>query len=207
MAMKYDFKRTFDAVRLPPGRCGEIRSALSAGSAETRAGAGAANTRPRKKNGFAIAAAAAALIIAASAGSFALGGQIIRLLGGGSISSGTDSFGNDYATITLNSESVAAETRDGRVYFVLDGSGDDITSYCSEETYFLYERVDDGGHRHAVLVGGDPDSLGWAEFVWSENGAFMGCTAITNGGDSEPAWLELGRKNLGIAGDSGNTGG
>jgi beta-lactamase regulating signal transducer with metallopeptidase domain len=124
------------------------------------------------------------------------GENIIQLLGGGRIESGMDSADNHYASVDTSFVSDPVEVRNGQVYFVLDGSGTNITSYCTEETYYLYEQTADNGYRHAVLVGGAPDNLGWAEFVWDESGGFAGGNAKRNT-DDVPAWLMRGQETLG----------
>ena len=81
----------------------------------------------------------------------------------------------------------------GQVYFILDGSGTDITSYCTESTYYEYEQIADNGYRHVVIVGGLPDDLGWGEFVWDENGNAVGSNAtfLPDINERRPEWLKL----------------
>ncbi|MDR2532327.1 MAG: hypothetical protein LBC82_05740 [Oscillospiraceae bacterium] len=128
--------------------------------------------------------------------SFAYGGQIIQLLGGGRIESGKTADGDDYISIS-SFESNPAEIRDGRVYFILDGSDTDITSHCTEATYYKYEQIADNGYRHVIIVGGTPDKLGWSEFIWDEKGDMVGSTARyydING--EQPEWLRLAEEAL-----------
>jgi beta-lactamase regulating signal transducer with metallopeptidase domain len=116
------------------------------------------------------------------------------LLGGGRLEAGrTDD--SAYTSISSGFERDPAKIRDGRIYFTLDGSDTEITNYCSEKNYYQYERIADDGYRHVVLIGGAPADIGWAEFIWNENGAFAGSAANYNG-EREPAWLRLGREAL-----------
>lgn len=56
---------------------------------------------------------------------------------------------------------------DGRVYFTMYDEIQDITDYCSNETYFV-DQVRIGGHRQTIVIGGDVsekiDCV--AEFGW-----------------------------------------
>jgi len=128
---------------------------------------------------------------------FANGSQIIQLLGGGRIESGKTSDGEDYISISQY-ETNPAEVRDGRVYFVLDGSDRDITSHCTESTYFEYERIAENGYRHVLVVGGEPDNLGWGEFIWDEDGNLVGSTAQFHKDiyGEQPEWLRLAEGTL-----------
>lgn len=193
--MKYDYKRTFNTVGIPAERQEKIRSALSSHISERQDNAMNTKTSFFRKPRVAVIAIASVLMLALLVG-FTYGSQIVQLLGGGRIESGTDGEGNDIVTMDMGFASDPAQVRDGKVYFVLDGSDADITSYCTEETYYLYEQIADNGYRHVVLVGGAPDNLGWAEFVWNESGEFAGGNATTNE-QSAPAWLILAQETLG----------
>ncbi|MDR0293945.1 MAG: hypothetical protein LBH95_07335 [Oscillospiraceae bacterium] len=129
---------------------------------------------------------------------FAYGSQIIQLLGGGRIEAGKTSSGEDYISISTGFTSDPAEVRDGRVYFILDGSDTDITNYCTEATYYEYAQMTDNGYRHVVIVGGTPDKLGWGEFIWDEKGNLLGsnATAYTDANDEKPQWLRIADETL-----------
>lgn len=129
---------------------------------------------------------------------YAYGSQIIQLLGGGRIESGKTSDCDDYISISTGFATDPVEVRDGQVYFILDGSNMNITSYCTESTFFMHEQIADTGYRHVVIVGGAPDNLGWGEFIWDENGNFTGSNATfhedING--ERPEWLKLAEETL-----------
>jgi hypothetical protein len=196
MVMKYNYKRTFDAVSMPPEHREQIRAALSSRIFERQKENNIMSTKTLfGRRPGSVAVAAIIVLSAALFAGFTYGSQIIQLFGGGLIEFGVDSGGNQYSSVE-SFVSDPVELRDGQVYFVLDGSGTNITGYCTEETYYLYERVDDSGYRHAVLIGGTPDNLGWAEFVWDENGGFVGGNAMRNA-DDIPVWLMRGQETLG----------
>jgi len=125
---------------------------------------------------------------------FAYGSQIIQLLGGGRIESGRTEDGGHYVSMTTSEEEPdPVEVRDGRVYFVLDGSNADITSYCTETTYFEYEYISDNGYHHVFIVGGAPDNLGWAEYILDADGNPFASNARYPDGsthDEPPIWLD-----------------
>lgn len=117
---------------------------------------------------------------------FTYGTRVINLLNGGQLIIEKGS-----TAISMGFETVPAEVRDGKIYFVLDGSDRDITAVCSETTYYQYETVEEDGTRHFMLVGGTPDNVGWAEFVVLTNGD-VNMSAEYYG--EEPVWLTSGRQ-------------
>jgi hypothetical protein len=155
--------------------------------------------RPRsKKRLISIIIAATITLTLLTIVGFAYGSRIIELLGGGRIESGKTSDGDDYISISTNFKSNPVEVKDGRVYFVLDNSNTDITSYCTESTFFMYEQVGDNGYRHVIIVGGTPDRLGWGEFIWDDKGNAVGSNAtFYEDADGEhPEWLKRAEESL-----------
>ena len=189
--MQKNYKQTFDEVSMGQERNEQIRDALSTRYHELRKD-DILNTKPiiYKTRKIAFVAAAIALISVLLLG-FAYGAQIIDMLSGGHIETSANS-----TSITVP-EWTPVEVRDERVYFVLDGSGTDITSYCTDETFFQYERMADNGSRHVVIVGGYPDNLGWAEFIWDNNNEFIASSSIRPG-DNTPIWYNNARVELGL---------
>ena len=196
--MKHNFERTFDAVKMPQERQEQIREALSSRISEIEKENNYMNTKSvaYRKPKVALIAAIIALSSMLLVGfALAYGTQIIELLGGGRIESVESSSGDSSVSISIV-ESYPYEVREGRVYFMLDGSGKDITSYCSEDTFYQYERTNENGYRHVLLIGGTPDNLGWTEIVFDENGNLVGSTGI---GSAYTEWENIGRKQLGLA--------
>ena len=196
--MKHNYERTFDAVKMPQERQEQIREALSSRISEIERENNYMNTKSvaYRKPKVALIAAAIALSCMLLAGfAFAYGTQIIELLGGGRIESAVSSSGDSSVSISIV-ESYPYEVREGRVYFVLDCSGKDITSYCSEDTFYQYEKINENGYRHVLLIGGMPDNIGWTEIVFDENGNLVGSTGI---GSAYTEWENIGRKQLGLA--------
>lgn len=151
----------------------------------------------KKRFSARIALVAALLVMALAMVGFAYGNKVIQLLGGGRIEEGVDAEGNGYTTMSNGFVNDPVEVRDGQIYFILDGSNTNITDHCSEKTYYQHEKVDKDGYRHVVLIGGTPDNIGMAEYIWDAEGVFKGCNASYYG-DEEPEWLQSARKALGF---------
>jgi len=193
--MKSNYKRTFDAVNLSPERQNQMRTELFSRFSEKQKEDNTMNIKSISKPRKAFIVVAAMLAFTLLVG-FTFGNQIIQLLGGGRIETGTDGDGNSYTSIDMGFEADPVEIRDGQVYFVLDSSDENITDYCTETTYYQYEQIADNGYRHVVAIGGTPDNLGWAEFVWDESGDFIGGNATTNEANA-PIWLAHAQEALG----------
>ena len=195
--MKPNIVRTFDKVKMPLERQEQIRVALSSRISEMERENKYVNTKSvayrKLKVAFVTAAIALSCILLVGV-AYAYGTQIIELLSGGRIESVESSSGDSSVSISME-ESYPYEIREGRVYFMLDGSGKDITDYCSEDTFYQYERTNENGYRHVLLIGGTPDNLGWTEIVFDENGYFIGSTGI---GSAYTEWENIGRKQLGL---------
>jgi hypothetical protein len=150
-------------------------------------------SRSVKRIAAAIIAAALTLTLFTYVG-FAYGSQVIQLLGGGRIEMGTVG-SESYVSISVQ-ELNPVEIIDGRVYFILDGV--DITDYCTESTFYKYEHIAENGYLHIFIVGGNPDSIGWSEFIWDANGNMVGSTAQYHEDEhgERPEWLRLANETL-----------
>jgi len=170
--MEMNYKQTFDAVRMHPERQEQIRSKLSSRFSENEKEDKVINIKTKKRLITVLLAAVLSISLLAAAG-FAYGSQIIQMLGGSYIESGRDSNGHDYVQITITDNNPAI-VRDGKVFITIDGIEKDITSYCTETTFFSYEKNDEDGNRHVLVIGGTPEKLGWADFVFKESGQYLG---------------------------------
>ncbi len=195
--MKRAYRRMFDEVRLPQSHQERIRSALSSHIVEDQKEDAPMQVKPNSIRISRVLAVAAVAALALALAGFTFGNQIIELLGGGRIVRGQDGEGNQYVSVDSGFAADPVEVRDGRIYFVLDGSGTDITDQCSETEYYRFESKDGGGRLRVVLIGGTPDRVGMAEFVWDEDGAFLASNASYDT-EEEPAWLVSGREALGL---------
>ncbi len=200
------YQRTFDRVHLPEDRARSLRAQLASQCSPMKQ-----EVIPMKQHKSlrrpAVVLVAALLVCALSVTAFAYGGRVVEhvyhLMAGGIVEHGIDEAGNAYASGTASLDGAAApvEVRaDGRLYLVVQGEDTDITGQCSYTTPYIYECTGEDGLRHAFIVGGDPDAIGWAEFLWDENGlpaagnAFFG----TSGGPEDAPWLDAGKEQLGL---------
>ena len=63
-----------------------------------------------------------------------------------------------------------AQTKDGKLYYVIDGEWNDVTDQCSETEYYRKETTDQDGDKVVVYVGGTPDCKGSLEFTYDKDG-------------------------------------
>lgn len=193
--MKYNFKRTFDGVKLTDKRQEEIKSELSSRLLEKQKENLFMNEKTHSFKKHRVLVIAVVTLLAFSLVGFAYGNQIIKLLGGGNIEEGTDKNGDSFISMDTGFVSDPVRIEDGKIYFILDGSDTNITNQCSESSYFKYETTNEAGYRNVVVIGGTADNIGMAEFVWNENGEFKGSNASYNT-EEEPEWLKLATKEL-----------
>lgn len=200
MKRTYNYKKTLDAVHMPPEHKQQMRTALAFQFADKLREENTMNASkrfeksPTKKIKTILIASAAVLSLALLVG-FANGRQIIELLGGGRYMQGIDESGQHFASVDMGFDAPPAEVRGDEVYFVLDGSDTNITASCTAETYYQYEQIAADGVRRVVLVGGRADELGWAEFLFSAEGTFLGSNAA-HPTEEVPLWLQKGQQTL-----------
>lgn len=201
--MKPLYQRTFEQIKLPEARTAALRASLASRCSQTEKEA-----IPMKHRNFfhrpMAAAAAVILVVALSATALAYGGQFYQFMTGGSVQEVMDADGNvigSQGQVDLNQVVAPVEVReDGRLYLTIDGQDADITDLCSYETPYIYECTGLDGLRHAFLIGGDLDAIGWAEFFWNEDGMPQGGAAHfgTSGGSDDAPWLDAGKAQLGL---------
>lgn len=191
--MKYNFKRTFDGVKLSDKKREDIKIALSSHLLEKEDLFMKKKTYSIKSRRVLIASVIA--VLALSIAGFTYRNQIIHLLGGGTIEQGKNENGDDFVSMDTGFVSDPVRIEENQIYFILDGSDQNITNQCSESSYFKYETTDEAGYRKVVIIGGTPECIGNAEFIWDENGVFIGSNASYKT-DEEPQWLKLAKNEL-----------
>lgn len=201
--MKQLYQKTFEQIKMPEARAAALRTTLASRCSQTEKEA-----IPMKHTKFfrrpMAAVAAVVLIVALSATAFAYSGGFYRFMTGGSVQDVVDEDGNVTGVqgqVDLDQvvEPVAVR-EDGRLYLTIDGQDTDITGLCSYETPYIYECTGPDGLRHAFIIGGDLDAIGWAEFFWNEDGMPQSGSAHfgTSEGSSDAPWLEAGTDQLGL---------
>lgn len=113
-----------------------------------------------------------------------------------------DENGIESASTSFNtSEAVApAEYADGSLVFTANGEQIDITTQVSETKAFTYTYVDTEKVTHYLIVGGQPQEFGYAEFIKDEGNNWIGgyFQGGVVGGDISPVWLEEAKDMLNI---------
>ena len=120
---------------------------------------------------------------------FAFANHIIKLLGGGKIEQGKTIFGEDFVSISTGIVHAPVKVEGEEIYFILDGQNINITDQCTDSSFYKYEKTDDNGYRHVVVIGGTFDNVGVGEFIWDEMDNFIGSNASFNSHE-EPEWLK-----------------
>ena len=115
-----------------------------------------------------------------------------------------DEEGNHISTGTFNTseDTAPAEFKEGRLWFTANGENIDITDQVSENKAYVYDYTDGQGITHYLIVGGDPETFGYAEFMYDKTqppgwiGGYF--TAGKVGETINPNWLEKAKKELNI---------
>lgn len=194
--MKVLYQKTFDTVRLSDARTDAIRAQLAA--------AGKTEVIPMKKHISLrrplVLAAIFLLIFALSITAFAYGMRRFDLMTGGVIREGVNEDGNSLVEGTLGTEIEPIECREGRVWLTVNGENRDITGEFSYTEPYIYECTGSDGLRHAFIIGGETDAVGWVEFLWDETGFPRGGGGHfgTPEGSADAPWLHAGTDILGL---------
>ena len=200
------YQTTFDQVRMPEERAQRLRAELASRCSHHELEAISMNNS-KKIRRPAMAMVAVFVIAALSLTAFAYGETIVdrvyNMMTGGMVEHGTTEDGTAYASGSYNADEAVppVERReDGRLYLTVNGENLDITDQCSYETPYLYECTGPDGLRHAFIIGGGLDAIGWAEFLWNENGLPEAGSAVfgTPGGAEDAPWLEQGKDELNL---------
>lgn len=115
--------------------------------------------------------AAVCAILALTVTAFASSGlaeRVFHLFSVGTVSVGMDEDGSVHVDRDLEDNAPVSplEIRDdGRIYFIANGEGIDITDRFSYEEPYVYTHTETENQRHIFIVGGEPDAAGWAECV------------------------------------------
>lgn len=175
--MNYDFKRTFDGVKLTDKRQEEMKAALSSRFSEQQKENLFMSEKTYSCKKQRVLVIAVAVLLSLSLVGFAYGSQILRFFTGAAMVTEKSSSGNNiYKSLIVDSieEKAPAEMIDQKIIFTLDGSNRDITEFCSEQDYFAFEFVDENKWKQVVVVGGTVENMGYSLFIFNENGEYEG---------------------------------
>lgn len=103
-------------------------------------------------------------------------------------------------SITTNDDTGYTQVDNGRLYFVLGDTKEDITGKCGPDKYFRHEIKNADGSHSVILIGGTPDSCGWCELFFDNNGKYI--FNNMNVADYKDPWLDTAMHAEGV--DTGN---
>lgn len=151
----------------------------------------------------------AALLLGLSVTAYAYGGEIRRFFGWSGnavITQSVDENGNQSASTEMNTEELTSpvEIDGGRMFLIVNGGHTDITDAVKSGKAYSYRYMDEEGLEHIWLIGlnGEAlDSYGYAEFICTEDGEWLGgySYGIELGENMcGPDWYETGKDEMNI---------
>lgn len=163
----------------------------------------------RRISGPAAALAAAFLLMLTNTTVYAFTGEgiisrIVSFAGNAVFTEATDEEGNTVSSAAFDTENAEApaEFKEGRLWLTANGEHIDITDRVSDEQAYIYDYRDEEGITHYLILGGEPETFGYAEFMYDETkdpgwiGGYF--TAGKVGEPIDPDWLQNAKKELGI---------
>lgn len=160
--MEHNYKRVFDSVNMSEEKEKQIRAVLASSLSDKNK---IENEDIIMKNKFTVKdfftrkriliSILAILLLLVLVG-FTYNQEIIRLLSG-NVQTKYKKMNGHATTFNVGFEREPVEVRNGQVYFMFAEEEINITEYCTEETYYKYEKVTQEGYRNIFIVGGNID--------------------------------------------------
>ena len=129
-----------------------------------------AQVRQKKRKGRTVLMLAAALAACLALAGWTYGERIYQFISGSQVTiSGSAGMGS--GTITMsdgldeNGDPTIISLENGRLWFVADGQGVDVTSQVNENTPYVWTQWEKNGGLHYIIVGGTPEDYGWFEGI------------------------------------------
>ncbi|BCJ92866.1 hypothetical protein acsn021_04350 [Anaerocolumna cellulosilytica] len=177
--MNIRYKETMEQVKMRDKCSNEIKENLLNLCDKTNV-RGTAMKRQLVKRRIAAAIVAIVCLISATGIVYASDGIILEYVysffnGGGITLDEKD--GVSFSTVVLDSEPISpVELIDGKMYFIADGSGEDITDKISDSIPFIGEYTGKDGNTHKFIIGGKPieNYYGYREVIIDSNGIYIG---------------------------------
>ena len=198
------YKKTMDNVNMSPYKKDEIRDSLVS---QTPMVGTKHRTIVRIARYAAVAAAVCAVLLCIPATRTTVSAaidylkQTFHLANGGEVIYKESSEGNSISfSITSDDDNGYTKAEDGRLYFVFGNTKEDITDKCGPDKYFRHEIQNSDGSKSVILIGGTPESHGWAELFFDKNGKYI--FNNMNVDDYNDPWLDTALNAEGV--DSGN---
>lgn len=177
------YKKTFKQVEMSERKASQMQAGLLASLKKKQMEDEAMEMKKHFKKTRRVLYPVAILVLALSCSVMAYGPEkvtqhVMKLFSGGTAEIGSYTKTNEkgevieegsYAQVEFTGdEQQVYKVKDGQVYFIADGQNIDITKQCSEDTYYKYEKTDEDGLKHIIVVGGSIEYLGWAEYIFDE---------------------------------------
>lgn len=170
------YKATMDNVTMPQDDKDDLRAKLAEQSQTGRSG----RKLIRIGKYAAIAAAVCAVLLCIPATRTTVSAaidyikQTFHLANGTEVTYEENSEGNSIQ-FTISTDDVNGYTKveNGRLYLVLGDTKKDITDQCGPDKYFRHEIKNADGSHSIILIGGTPESCGWAELFFDKNGKYV----------------------------------
>ncbi len=203
--MENRVKEVYGQIKMPE-RCSQrIEEAMQNKQAGTSKIPAGYRRLPRP----AAALATVLLLVLASGTTYAYTGEgiisrIVSFASNAIFTESVDEKGNMVSSAVLDTENVTAPAvyKDGRLWFTANGENIDITEQISDSQAYIYDYRDSQGIKHYLILGGDPETFSYAEFLYDEskNPAWVGgyFTSGKVGETINPVWLENAKDKLGI---------
>lgn len=127
--------------------------------------------------------------------------QTFHLANGTEVTYEENSEGNSVQfSILTDDDNGYTKVENGRLYFVLGDTKEDITDKCGPDKYFRHEIKNADGSHSIILIGGTPESNGWAELFFDQNGKYVFNNMHVE--DCKDPWLDNAMNAEGV--DTGN---
>lgn len=127
--------------------------------------------------------------------------QTFHLANGTEVTYEENSEGNSIQfSISTDDDNGYTKVENGRLYFVLGDTKEDITDKCGPDKYFRHEIKNADGSHSIILIGGTPESNGWAELFFDQNGKYVFNNMHVE--DYKDPWLDNAMNAEGV--DTGN---
>ena len=170
------YKATMDNVTMPQDDKDDLRAKLAEQAQTGRSG----HRLARVGKYAAIAAAVCAVLLCIPATRTTVSAaidyikQTFHLANGTEVTYEENSEGNSIQ-FTISTDDVNGYTKveNGRLYLVLGNTKKDITDQCGPDKYFRHEIKNADGSHSVILIGGTPESCGWAELFFDTNGKYV----------------------------------
>ena len=203
--MQNSVKEVYEQVRMPE----ECRRRIEQAMQSKKAGTLRTMTGYRRVSRIAVALTAVLLFVLANGTVYAYTGsgiisRIVSFAGNAIFTKEIDENGNEVSSAAFNTSDATAPAKfgEGHLWFTANGESIDITDQVSEDRAYIYDYRDGEGITHYLIVGGEPETFGYAEFLYDEtkNPGWIGgyFTSGKVGETVNPDWLENAKKELNI---------